>query len=149
MFMGQTNDTVALYERLIFERENDTYYKALSNWCAEHGIALMGHPHRGDDIECEALFDIPGQDIVWRWYGPESDPLAGIESAQGKCSADAARNFGRRRNSNECFGVCVQNNIPWYFTGADMKWYLDNKEWWETIISGEYQNYYEKMYGNR
>jgi dTDP-glucose 4,6-dehydratase len=28
-------------------------------------------------------------------------------------------------------------------------WYLENKEWWETIISGEYQNYYEKMYGNR
>ena len=28
-----------------------------------------------------------------------------------------------------------------------IKWYLDNKEWWETIISGEYQNYYEKMYG--
>ena len=28
-------------------------------------------------------------------------------------------------------------------------WYLDNREWWETIISGEYQNYYEKMYGNR
>jgi dTDP-glucose 4,6-dehydratase len=26
---------------------------------------------------------------------------------------------------------------------------LENKEWWETIISGEYQNYYEKMYGNR
>lgn len=21
-----------------------------------------------------------------------------------------------------------------------IKWYLDNKEWWETIISGEYQN---------
>ena len=30
-----------------------------------------------------------------------------------------------------------------------IKWYLDNKEWWETIISGEYQNYYEKMYANR
>ena len=30
-----------------------------------------------------------------------------------------------------------------------IKWYLDNKEWWSTIISGEYQNYYEKMYGNR
>ena len=30
-----------------------------------------------------------------------------------------------------------------------IQWYLDNKEWWETIISGEYQNYYEKMYGNR
>ena len=30
-----------------------------------------------------------------------------------------------------------------------IQWYLDNKEWWENIISGEYQNYYEKMYGNR
>ena len=28
-------------------------------------------------------------------------------------------------------------------------WYLNNREWCETIISGEYQNYYEKMYGNR
>ena len=27
-------------------------------------------------------------------------------------------------------------------------WYLNNHTWWETIISGEYQNYYEKMYGN-
>lgn len=30
-----------------------------------------------------------------------------------------------------------------------IQWYLDNKEWWETIISGEYQNYYQEMYGNR
>ena len=30
-----------------------------------------------------------------------------------------------------------------------IKWYLENREWWETIISGEYKNYYEKMYGNR
>ena len=28
-------------------------------------------------------------------------------------------------------------------------WYLDNKGWWENIISGEYQQYYDKMYGNR
>ncbi len=28
-------------------------------------------------------------------------------------------------------------------------WYLENREWWETIISGEYQNYYERMYSNR
>lgn len=28
-------------------------------------------------------------------------------------------------------------------------WYLGNKEWWQTIISGEYRNYYEKMYANR
>ncbi len=26
-------------------------------------------------------------------------------------------------------------------------WYLEHKDWWENIISGEYQKYYEKMYG--
>ena len=28
-------------------------------------------------------------------------------------------------------------------------WYLENRTWWEHIISGEYQQYYEKMYVNR
>lgn len=26
-------------------------------------------------------------------------------------------------------------------------WYLENREWWENIISGEYANYFDKMYG--
>lgn len=30
-----------------------------------------------------------------------------------------------------------------------IKWYLDNESWLHNIISGEYQNYYEKMYKNR
>ena len=30
-----------------------------------------------------------------------------------------------------------------------IRWYLDNRGWWETIVSGEYRHYYEKMYGNR
>ena len=30
-----------------------------------------------------------------------------------------------------------------------IKWYLDNQAWWQPIIDGEYQNYYEQMYGNR
>lgn len=28
-------------------------------------------------------------------------------------------------------------------------WYLDNRDWWETIVTGEYRDYYEKMYGSR
>lgn len=28
-------------------------------------------------------------------------------------------------------------------------WYLDNREWWEAIINGEYRLYYEKMYADR
>ena len=30
-----------------------------------------------------------------------------------------------------------------------VRWYLDNREWWQTILSGAYRNYYEKMYSNR
>ncbi len=30
-----------------------------------------------------------------------------------------------------------------------IRWYLDNKSWWENIVNGEYQKYYRKMYGNR
>ena len=125
MFMGGSNDTVALYEHLIFERENDTYYKALSSWCERHGIALMGHPHRGDDIEMEQFFHIPGQDVVLRWIAPEKNALEGYESAQAKCSSDAARYLGRRRNSNECYGACCRDDIPWNFSGGDLKWYTD------------------------
>lgn len=50
----------------------------------------------------------------------------------------------------------IKNELGWYpetkFEDGikkTIKWYLDNREWWETIISGEYQNYYEKMYGKR
>ena len=28
-------------------------------------------------------------------------------------------------------------------------WYLENKEWWEHIISGDYKNYYAEMYKER
>lgn len=27
-----------------------------------------------------------------------------------------------------------------------IQWYLNNKSWWQDIISGEYQNYFDKMY---
>ena len=30
-----------------------------------------------------------------------------------------------------------------------IQWYLQNRPWWEEIISGEYKNYYARMYGNR
>ena len=50
----------------------------------------------------------------------------------------------------------IHNELGWlpetkFADGIDktITWYLENKSWWEDIISGEYQNYYEKMYGNR
>jgi len=30
-----------------------------------------------------------------------------------------------------------------------IKWYLDNKEWWENILSGEYKDYYQRTYKDK
>lgn len=30
-----------------------------------------------------------------------------------------------------------------------IQWYLGHEDWWQPIISGEYQQYYQKMYGSR
>lgn len=40
--------------------------------------------------------------------------------------------------------TCFANGIE-----KTIRWYLGNRKWWSTILSGEYQNYYERMYGNR
>ncbi len=47
----------------------------------------------------------------------------------------------------------ITNELGWnpeynFDTGIKqtIDWYLDNKSWWQNIISGEYQQYYEKMY---
>ena len=32
---------------------------------------------------------------------------------------------------------------------ATIRWYMDNKPWWEEILAGDYQQYYQRMYGNR
>jgi dTDP-glucose 4,6-dehydratase len=50
----------------------------------------------------------------------------------------------------------IQNELGWKPTfefeqavGDTIDWYLQNKKWWERIISGEYQKYYELQYKNR
>ena len=32
---------------------------------------------------------------------------------------------------------------------ATVRWYLENRQWWEAILAGEYRNYYQRMYANR
>ena len=50
----------------------------------------------------------------------------------------------------------IHNELGWlpetrFADGIDLTidWYLKNTDWWENIISGEYRNYYERMYGSR
>ncbi len=119
------NPTVVLYHQLIKRALRETFYARLSAWCENHGISFIGHPAESDDIEEELYFHIPGQDLIMRRVAPETGGLREFDSVQAKITADLARHLGRRRNANECFGVCCRNNIPWYFTAGDMKWYID------------------------
>lgn len=115
----------ARFREAIRSRLSRTYYKALSDWCESHGIGLTGHPAASQDIGLLEHFHIPGQDVVWRYIGPEGDKaLTGPHSTMGKCSSDAARHRGRRRNLNECLGVCGIEG-GWSLTADDMKWYFD------------------------
>ena len=50
----------------------------------------------------------------------------------------------------------IHNELGWlpatpFYEGIKktIRWYLDNEKWWKDILAGDYQNYYEKMYGNR
>ena len=50
----------------------------------------------------------------------------------------------------------IQNDLGWspsytFETGIveTIQWYLDNQDWTSQVKSGDYQKYYEKMYGNR
>ncbi|MDY4203832.1 dTDP-glucose 4,6-dehydratase [Porcincola intestinalis] len=50
----------------------------------------------------------------------------------------------------------IHNELGWlpetkFADGIRMTidWYKTHEDWWKPIISGEYQNYYQKMYGNR
>lgn len=125
LFTGEENATTRLYKRLIKRRLRETFYRPISEWCENHGIALMGHPAESDDVEEEFYFQYPGQDLIQRRIRPKEGALDGMDSVQAKLAADIARALGRKRNINECFGVCFRNGWPWYMTAEDIKWYTD------------------------
>jgi dTDP-glucose 4,6-dehydratase len=81
-----------------------------------------------------------------------------ICSALGK-SEDLITHVGDRRGHDMRYAIDptkIHNELGWlpetmFADGIQrtIRWYLDNKSWWEAIVSGEYRNYYQKMYGNR
>ena len=114
------------YAKAVHRRLETSYYAPISDWCSRHGISLTGHPQDSDDIGSQRYFHIPGQDVVFRWVGPEEGKaLEGPHSTMGKCSSDAARHAGRRRNANECFACCGALGAGWSLTVDDMKWFMD------------------------
>ncbi len=97
------------YDRAINICLEENYYKRLGDWCSRHGIALMGHPAGSMDIGTERYFQIPGQDLVWRYVEPGPKALEGQHSTMAKCASSAMIHLGFRRNTNELYGAYGHN----------------------------------------
>ncbi|MCK5863312.1 MAG: hypothetical protein KAH38_12560, partial [Candidatus Hydrogenedentes bacterium] len=109
------------FSRAVNARLEQSYYKQYSEWCIAHHITLTGHPAGSMDIGTLKHFQLPGQDVVWRYLEPfQEKSLEGPHSTMGKCSSSAKVNYGRSRNLNECFGA-----YGWEFTWEEMRWLSD------------------------
>jgi hypothetical protein len=105
------------YNRAINICLEENYYKRLSEWCSGHGISLMGHPGGSMDIGTERYFQVPGQDLVWRYVEPGTKALNGQHSTMAKCASSAMVHLGYRRNANELYGAYGHN-----LTKEEMLW---------------------------
>lgn len=64
-----------------------------------------------------------------------------------------------RKGHDRRYGIApdkIKNDIGWYPETTfevgikkTIKWYLEHEEWMNQVTSGRYQQYYEKMYGNK
>jgi hypothetical protein len=105
------------YNRAINICLEENYYKRLGQWCKDHGISLMGHPAGSMDIGTERYFQIPGQDLVWRYVEPGAKALEGQHSTMAKCASSSMTHLGFRRNANELYGAYGHN-----LTFDEMEW---------------------------
>lgn len=125
LFNGKKNQTTRLYSKLIKAREVNIFYKKLKEWCNSHGIFLCGHSEKSDDVSQLFSFDVPGQDLVFRFVAPETGDTTSEHSVLGKVPADIAEYLGAQRNMCEVLGVCGKSDDSWHLPPSDIKWFLD------------------------
>lgn len=97
------------YHRAVAVCLEENYYGRLGKWCEDHGIALTGHPAGSMDLGAQKYFQIPGQDLVWRYVEPGEKALNGEHSTMAKNASSAMVHLNRRRNSNELYGAYGHN----------------------------------------
>jgi len=100
----------ANYLKAVELRLEETYYQPISKWCVAHGVDLMGHPGEPDASGHLRYFQIPGQDVVWRWVEPgKPSGTEGRESTSAKAASSVMIHRRRRRNANEFCGAFGEN----------------------------------------
>lgn len=116
-----TEEFRRFYAEAVQSRLREVFYTRLSQWCADHGIALTGHPSASNEVSALRFFQIPGQDLVWRTVTPgNASALEGSHSVAGKSATSGARMNGSQRVLTEVFGA-----YGWRLTLDEVKWLLD------------------------
>ena len=79
-----------------------------------------------------------------------------IIEATGK-SEDLITYVADRKGHDQRYAIdptFIHNELGWlpetkfeFGIEKTIKWYMDNKPWWQNILSGEYQKTYERIYG--
>ena len=129
------------YSEAVQTRLQEVFYGAQSDWCAKHGIELTGHPAESNELTALRLFQLPGQDMVWRYIEPNK--LTGIEgehSVAAKAATSGARLSNRRRILTEVCGA-----YGWNLTLDEIKWLFD----WHLVRGNNLFNVHAVFYSIR
>ena len=109
------------FDSAIQQRLAEVFFAAQSRWCADHGIALTGHPAESGELSPLRYFQLPGQDMVWRYVEPDRrTAIEGRHSVAAKVATSGARLHGARRILTEVCGA-----YGWRLTLEEMKWLFD------------------------
>lgn len=109
------------YADAIQDRLSEVFYTAQSEWCEKHSIALTGHPADSNDLTSLRQFQMPGQDMVWRYVEPDRPTaVEGAHSIAAKAATSGARLSNRRRILTEVCGA-----YGWRLTLDEVKWLFD------------------------
>jgi len=109
------------WDYVVNQRFDEVYYRRLYEWCEQNNLALTGHPARGNELTSLHYFQIPGQDMVWRYVEPGSPTsLEGEQSCTAKVATSAMLLDGRRRSGTEVFGA-----YGWKLSMDESKWLYD------------------------
>ncbi len=81
------------------------------------------------------------------------------ENVDAEVGEHMIKHVADRKGHDRRYGIDpqkIKDDLGWYPETTfevgikkTLKWYLDNKEWFNNVTSGAYQNYYEKMYKDK
>ena len=81
------------------------------------------------------------------------------ENVDAEVGEHMIKHVADRKGHDRRYGIDpqkIKDDLGWYPETTfevgikkTLKWYLDNKEWFNNVTSGAYQKYYEKMYADK